>query len=73
MKDKWNLDDLDKINDILIGFDVGKDILCKRGLTEWREGTINQQEAVLVLGYERDEIEKAIKALSELKEKLSTK
>lgn len=70
---KWDLDDLDRLDYILIYYNVGSDAYVLNGLQNWRNNLINQTEALAILGFERDNLEKHIKELSNLSSRLKTK
>ena len=73
ISDKWDLNDIDKLDHILIYYNVGSDTYVLHGLENWRNGSLDQRETLSTLGFERDNLEKHIQELSDLKSKLQIK
>lgn len=70
MSDVWNLNDIDKLDNIMIYYTAGSDAYVLNGLNNWRNNAIDQKETLATLGFERDGLEKHLQDLSELKVKL---
>ncbi len=73
ISEKWNLNDIDKLDHIMIYYNVGSDSYVLHGLENWRNSSLDQRETLNILGFERDNLEKHINDLTTLKNKLKTK
>ncbi len=70
IREKWEIDDIDKLDNIMITYSIGMEEYVVRGLDNWRKGAIEQKEALNILSFEKNNLEQHIQDLEDLKEKL---
>lgn len=71
--EKLEPDDINLIDTILSRMSLGGQYYVNNSIQMWKNGGINQQQILNIVGFERDSIEKYIKDIGGLKQKIVSK
>jgi len=68
--DKLEPDDINLIDTILNRISLGGQAYINNSIQQWKDGYLNQPQILNIIGFERDSIEKYIKDIGQIKQKI---